>query len=93
MRFVVRAARAGQVITDPMAEKLVAIAHGLSGEPSVDVGAFLNVGEIFHSALADSPEFRRELHRGYEWLAHFESFGGTFDEAVSKRAQAGREHV
>jgi fructuronate reductase len=93
MRFVARAAKAGGEITDPMKDRLVAIGRGLSDEAATDVRAFLAVEAIFPRALADAPEFQRELRRGYEWLVRIETLGGAFDEALSTNAHAGREQV
>lgn len=66
MRFVVRQAKAGIALADPIADKLAEVGRSCSGEASADVAKFLALGEVFPRDLAARPEFKASLTRAYE---------------------------
>ena len=69
MRFVVRQARSGAAIVDPLAERLTAIGRGCGGEARTDVAAFLALEAVFPRPLAGDARFVGALERGYGRLA------------------------
>jgi fructuronate reductase len=68
MVFVRQRARAGEPITDPLAERLLALGHACTGEAAADVGRFLALREVFPAALAAEPRFRGPLEDAYRRL-------------------------
>lgn len=65
MRFVVRSARAGADLTDPLAAILTRTALSCSDDPDTDTARFLALPSVFGAALAQHPHFRAALSRGY----------------------------
>lgn len=68
MAFVVRQAKAGAAIVDPLAERLSEIGRDCTGEAEVDVAAFLGLQEVFPRAVAGDPRFRAALTAAYAAL-------------------------
>jgi len=62
--FVVRQARAGAPIVDPLANRLAATAAGCDGS-AADIARFLSLAEVFPSALAANTDFRQAVARAY----------------------------
>ena len=70
MHFVRRQSAAGTAIVDPLAARLAALARDLTGaDPGGDVGAFLDLEEVFPRDLVADPVFRDSLERAYRRLA------------------------
>jgi fructuronate reductase len=64
MRFVVRQARAGEPLVDPLAAQLDAIGAACDGRPC-DVDRFLSLRAVFPQPLAQNPVFRAAVARAY----------------------------
>lgn len=73
MRLVVRAARDGSQLTDPLQEQLLATGRTCSDVPDSDTTRFLTLKQIFGPALAQNPAFRSALSRGYADILKLES--------------------
>ena len=69
MRFIRLRADSGEKIVDPLAERLIAIAAGCTGDAPGDVAAFLKLETVFSPALAANPEFVGALEKAYADLA------------------------
>jgi fructuronate reductase len=67
MRFVVRQAKAGVPLVDPLAETLASGAAGCDGSDA-DVTRFLALQGVFPAALAADPRFRTAVTRAYAGL-------------------------
>lgn len=65
MRFVALRAKAGEPITDPLAEQLTRIGAGATGDAKADVAAFLALDSVFPQALATNPAFVAALEKAY----------------------------
>lgn len=65
MRFVVRAAREGWALTDPLQETLLVAGRDCTGDPAGDTARFLEMEQVFPPGLARNPDFRSALSRGY----------------------------
>jgi len=65
MRFVALRAKAGEAITDPLAEKLTALGVAATGDAKTDVAAFLALDTVFPAALATNPTFVAALEKAY----------------------------
>ena len=65
MRFVALRAKAGEAITDPLADRLAEIGAATTGEAKADVAAFLALDSVFPSALATNPTFVAALEKAY----------------------------
>lgn len=65
MRFVALRAKAGEAITDPLAETLTALGAAATGEAKADVAAFLNLETVFPAALTANPSFVAALEKAY----------------------------
>ncbi len=70
MRFVVREAKAGVALQDPLNEKLTDIGRACTGETAADLPRFLELREIFPAELAENSSFRDAMTRAY---ANFEA--------------------
>ncbi len=68
MLFVRSRARAGEAITDPMAERLLELGHGMTGDAFADVAPFLALAGIFPPALASAPAYRAAVESAYARL-------------------------
>lgn len=68
MLFVRARARAGEPITDPMADTLLALGRRLTGEPGADVDAVLALSSVFPPALAADPRYRTAVADAYSRL-------------------------
>ena len=69
MAFVRGRSRAGEPITDPLAERLTGIGLRCDGDPAHDVGLFLDLDAVFPRSLAADPRFRAALETAYGRLA------------------------
>jgi len=69
MRFVARRAKAGETITDPLADRLAEIGAATTGEAKADVAAFLTLDSVFPAALASNPTFVGAVEKAYADLA------------------------
>lgn len=69
MRFVARRAKAGETITDPLADRLTEIGAATTGEAQADVAAFLTLDSVFPAALASNPTFVDAVEKAYADLA------------------------
>lgn len=65
MRLVVRSARDGTPLTDPMADRLMAAGRTCSGNADEDTARFLRLEAVFSPALAQDQTFRNALVSGY----------------------------
>lgn len=65
MRFVALRAKAGEAITDPLAEALTALGVAATGEAKTDVAAFLALDTVFPAALVGNPTFVAALEKAY----------------------------
>jgi fructuronate reductase len=65
MVFVVRQARRGVPIVDPLAPRLAALGHIATGEAASDVALFLGLDDVFAPRLASRPAFRAALVSAY----------------------------
>ena len=72
MRFVVRSARLGASLNDPLAEDLFAAAHTCTDDPDGDTTRFLALRSIFSAGLAQHPHFRTAVSRGYRDMLDLE---------------------
>ncbi len=68
MRFVIGRARAGAELTDPQADRLLAMGRACIDEPQHDVAGFLSLEDIFPPALAGRAEFRLAIVNAYRTL-------------------------
>jgi fructuronate reductase len=66
--FVVTKARAGEALTDPMAETLLALGRE-PGDPTETVARFLALETVFPPALAADPAFRAAVTEAYALIA------------------------
>jgi fructuronate reductase len=69
MHFVRRKALMGEQLTDPLAERLLAIGRGCHNRAAADVPAFLALDGVFAPRLAADARFREALSRAYDSLA------------------------
>jgi len=69
MRFVAARAKAGEPITDPLAEKLTALGVAATGKAKTDVAAFLKLDTVFPAALVSNSAFVGALEKAYASLA------------------------
>jgi fructuronate reductase len=65
MRFVVRQAKAGTELQDPLAARLVDIGKACTGHAEADVSRFLALREVFPMDLAETPKFHTALLKAY----------------------------
>ena len=68
MRFVIGRARAGGALTDPHAERLLAIGRACTDQPQQDVARFLGLEDIFPPALAGAVAFTTAVVAAYRGL-------------------------
>ncbi len=68
LRFVVACARAGEALTDPAAERLLALGRACTDEPERDVARFLTLEDTFAPRMAAEPAFVRALVNAYRAL-------------------------
>ena len=66
MRFVVRQAKAGILLQDPLHEKLAAIGKSCTGVAAEDVPKFLALREVFTAELAANEQFKAALTTAYD---------------------------
>lgn len=64
MRFVITKARKGEAITDPMAERLIAIGKTCD-DTADDVAKFLAIREVFPETLSGHPVFKEAVASAY----------------------------
>lgn len=67
LRFVVRQARAGEAIVDPMADALTALGRDATGDADRDIAPFLKLDAVF-APLSSDPRFAAALTRAYAAL-------------------------
>lgn len=67
MRFIRAKAVAGETITDPLADELIAMGKGLKDDLS-DVAAFLAYRKVFPEALANDPRVIAAVEGAYQTL-------------------------
>ncbi|UDF03787.1 mannitol dehydrogenase family protein [Asticcacaulis sp. AND118] len=67
MRFVRTRAVAGETITDPLADELIALGRGLNDDVA-DVAAFLAYRKVFPEALATDPRVITAVEGAYQTL-------------------------
>ncbi|AZU04126.1 mannitol dehydrogenase [Glycocaulis alkaliphilus] len=65
MRFVVRSARSGTPLTDPLAAELDVAGRAANDDPDSDTARFLSLRAVFPSALILNPLFRDAVACGY----------------------------
>lgn len=65
MAFVVRQAKAGADIVDPLAGRFADLADQFNGEAANDVGRLLALREIFPAGVAGHADFRNALEAAY----------------------------
>ncbi|PHY22120.1 mannitol dehydrogenase family protein [Caulobacter sp. BP25] len=65
MRFIALRAKAGEAITDPLAEKLTALGVATTGDVKTDVAAFLALDTVFPEALSSNSIFVAALEKAY----------------------------
>lgn len=70
MRFVVRQAKAGVPLQDPLNAKLTALGQACTGDVATDLPRFLALREVFPADLAENPTFRDAMTKAY---ANFEA--------------------
>ncbi|MCR5880924.1 mannitol dehydrogenase family protein [Phenylobacterium sp. J367] len=68
MHFVRARARAGEAITDPMADTLLDLGRRMTGDPAADVAPVLALAAVFPPAVAANARFRRALETAYAQL-------------------------
>ncbi len=69
MHFVRRRTSAGVALVDPLGDRLAAIARErTTGDPAMDVAAFLAMREVFPGELADDVRFRDAVQCAYRGL-------------------------
>jgi fructuronate reductase len=68
MRFVIARVRAGGVLNDPAAERLLALGRDCDGDARRDVARFLTLQDIFAPPLAAAPALVRALVAAYRAL-------------------------
>ena len=68
MRFVIITAQAGGPLTDPLADRLRAVAAHCNADPVADVGAFLALAPVFPPDLAGLSRFRIAVEAAYRDL-------------------------
>ncbi|MAP94952.1 MAG: mannitol dehydrogenase [Ponticaulis sp.] len=66
MRFIIRMTQANSAITDPMADRLKALAKGVKDTADHDVDLFLSLTEIFEPELVSQPKFSKALKTAYD---------------------------
>jgi fructuronate reductase len=69
MHFIRRKAQADGQLTDPLAERLLAIGRSCQNRAAADVPAFLALDTVFAPRLAGDARFREGLSRAYDSLA------------------------
>jgi fructuronate reductase len=65
MRFVVRQAKAGIVLQDPIHDKLAEIGKSCIGDATTDVAKFLALREMFTEELAANEQFKAAITAAY----------------------------
>jgi fructuronate reductase len=68
MRFIRQCAKTGVAITDPLADRLVAIGSACIGDAAHDVARFLALDVVFPADLAHDTQIRTALERAYARL-------------------------
>ena len=68
MAFVRERARAGEPITDPLADRLIGIGRRCDGDPAHDANLFLDLDAVFPRSLAADPRFQAALATAYGGL-------------------------
>jgi fructuronate reductase len=69
MAFVRERARAGEPITDPLADRLLEAGRRCAGDSAHDVGLFLALDVVFPASLAADPRLQAALETAYRRLA------------------------
>lgn len=69
MTFVREKARAGEPITDPLADRLIEIGRRCDGDPAHDVRLFLDLEAVYPRPLTADPRFRAGLETAYRRLS------------------------
>ena len=69
MAFVRERSRAGELIIDPLADRLTGIGRRCDGDPAHDVALFLDLEPVFPRPLAADPRFRAALETACGRLA------------------------
>ena len=67
LRFVVRQARAGEALVDPLADALTTLGRDATGDAGRDTAAFLELDAVF-APLSSDPRFVAALTRAYAAL-------------------------
>jgi fructuronate reductase len=71
MKFVVREAKAGRALSDPMAVALAGVGKSCTGDAHADLQRFLSLQEIFLDDLARAPAFVAAVSTAYDDLEAF----------------------
>jgi fructuronate reductase len=66
MHFVRRAADRGEILSDPLASRLMQIGRACTGRAAADVAHFLELDTMFPADLRNEPRFTQPLIRAYE---------------------------
>ena len=69
MAFIVRQAKAGAAITDPIAETLAGLGRAAGDDTDATVERFLALEAVFPSLLAAEPAFRSAVTKAYRGLS------------------------
>lgn len=70
MRFVVREAKNGVALADPLNEKLTAVGQACTGDVAADLPRFLALREVFPIDLVENHQFHEAIGKAY---ANFEA--------------------
>ena len=66
MAFIVRQAKAGLEIIDPLADPLAALGRAATGEAEADVSRFLALDAVFPAELARNKHLRQAVAAAYQ---------------------------
>ncbi|MFV3076390.1 mannitol dehydrogenase family protein [Niveispirillum fermenti] len=78
MRFIRAKAAAGDKLTDPLADMLLTIGRGCTGNAHADISCFFTLEQVFPPALTGNTAFRAALERAYALL------DGGVKEAITR---------
>jgi fructuronate reductase len=71
MTFVVREAKEGRPLNDPLAKVLADVGKGCVGQSGTDLPRFLTLKDVFPSSLAKDPKFVSAVGTAYDGLGTF----------------------
>lgn len=90
MQFVRKAAQADRAITDPMAERLIAIGKRCTNKAPIDVPLFLALESVF-GTLAQNPAFTQGVEVAYTILGGGKASDRPFDVPLPEALYAAPE--